>query len=69
MSSSQASSQQRGPSPGFIGVGTMGRPMARRLIEAGHKVIVYDRDETALAELEAAGARFAAAIGRWLSFC
>ena len=62
MSSSQASSQQRGPSPGFIGVGTMGRPMARRLIEAGHKVIVYDRDETALAELEAAGAQIAASV-------
>ncbi|MEX3972684.1 NAD(P)-dependent oxidoreductase [Paraburkholderia caribensis] len=62
MSSSQASSQQRGPSPGFVGVGTMGRPMARRLIEAGHKVIVYDRDETALAELEAAGAQVAASV-------
>ncbi|AMV48005.1 NAD(P)-dependent oxidoreductase [Paraburkholderia caribensis] len=62
MSSSQASSQQRGPSPGFIGVGTMGRPMARRLIEAGHKVIVYDRDEAALAELEAAGAQVAASV-------
>jgi len=62
MSSSQASSQQRGPSPGFVGVGTMGRPMARRLIEAGHKVIVYDRDEAALAELEAAGAQVAASV-------
>jgi 2-hydroxy-3-oxopropionate reductase len=36
--------------------------MARRLIEAGHKVIVYDRDETALAELEAAGAQIAASV-------
>jgi 2-hydroxy-3-oxopropionate reductase len=36
--------------------------MARRLIEAGHKVIVYDRDEAALAELEAAGAQVAASV-------
>lgn len=62
MSSSQASSQQRGPSLGFVGVGTMGRPMARRLIEAGHTVIVYDRDEAAVAELKAAGAQVAASV-------
>ena len=27
---------------GFIGLGNMGYPMARRLVEAGHKLIVYD---------------------------
>ena len=27
---------------GFIGLGNMGQPMARRLIEAGHKLVVYD---------------------------
>ena len=27
---------------GFIGLGNMGFPMARRLIEAGHKLIVFD---------------------------
>ncbi|SKD01970.1 2-hydroxy-3-oxopropionate reductase [Burkholderia sp. CF099] len=62
MSSSQASSQQCGPSLGFVGVGTMGRPMARRLIEAGHTVIVYDRDEAAVAELKAAGAQVAGSV-------
>ena len=27
---------------GFIGLGNMGAHMARRLLEAGHKVVVYD---------------------------
>ena len=27
---------------GFIGLGNMGQPMARRLIEAGHRLVVYD---------------------------
>lgn len=62
MSSSQASSQQSGPLLGFVGVGTMGRPMAHRLIEAGHTVIVYDRDEAAVAELKAAGAQVGASV-------
>ncbi|HZV21207.1 MAG TPA: NAD(P)-binding domain-containing protein, partial [Hyphomicrobiales bacterium] len=28
---------------GFIGIGRMGQVMARRLIEAGHDVAVFDR--------------------------
>ena len=31
---------------GFIGLGNMGYPMARRLVEAGHKLIVYDTSGT-----------------------
>ena len=27
---------------GFIGLGNMGAHMARRLVEAGHKVFIYD---------------------------
>jgi 3-hydroxyisobutyrate dehydrogenase-like beta-hydroxyacid dehydrogenase len=57
MSSSEQESQI-----GFIGVGVMGRPMARRLIEAGHSLIVYDRDEHAVAELAALGARAAGSV-------
>lgn len=34
---------------GFIGLGTMGSPMAQRLISAGYKVIGYDRRPEALA--------------------
>ncbi|HYM29892.1 MAG TPA: NAD(P)-dependent oxidoreductase [Candidatus Cybelea sp.] len=33
---------------GFVGVGNMGRPMARRLIEAGYKLALYDLDRAGL---------------------
>ncbi|MBI3703764.1 MAG: NAD(P)-dependent oxidoreductase [Rhizobiales bacterium] len=45
---------------GFIGLGNMGQPMARRLIEAGHKLIVYDTRNDAVAPLVALGAQVAA---------
>lgn len=44
---------------GFIGLGNMGGPMARRLIEAGHKLIVYDTRNYAVAPLVALGAKLA----------
>src|SRR5579872_6326532 len=44
---------------GFIGLGNMGQPMARRLIEAGHKLVVYDTRNDAVASLVALGARVA----------
>ena len=45
---------------GFVGVGVMGRPMARRLLETGHGLVVYDLNPEAVAELVALGARAAA---------
>ena len=42
---------------GFIGLGNMGQPMARRLIEAGHKLVVYDTRNDAVAPLVALGAQ------------
>jgi 3-hydroxyisobutyrate dehydrogenase-like beta-hydroxyacid dehydrogenase len=45
---------------GFIGLGNMGQPMARRLVEAGHKLVVYDTRNDAVAPLLALGARLAA---------
>jgi len=42
---------------GFIGVGRMGGPMARRLLEAGYGLTVYDTSEAAMAALEKLGAR------------
>jgi 3-hydroxyisobutyrate dehydrogenase-like beta-hydroxyacid dehydrogenase len=45
---------------GFIGLGNMGAPMARRLIEAGHKLVVYDTRNDAVAPLIALGAQLAA---------
>ena len=44
---------------GFIGLGNMGGPMARRLIEAGHKLVVYDTRNDAVAPLVALGAKLA----------
>lgn len=45
---------------GFIGLGIMGRAMARRLVDAGHRVAVWNRDRSKAADLVAAGAREAA---------
>ncbi len=44
---------------GFIGIGNMGVPMARRLLSAGHSLTVYDVSEPAMARLTDAGARAA----------
>jgi 3-hydroxyisobutyrate dehydrogenase-like beta-hydroxyacid dehydrogenase len=44
---------------GFIGVGRMGGPMARRLLGAGYRLTVFDTDPAASARLAAAGAEVA----------
>jgi 3-hydroxyisobutyrate dehydrogenase-like beta-hydroxyacid dehydrogenase len=44
---------------GFIGVGRMGNHMARRLVEAGHKLVVYDTDAQSLQRATATGANAA----------
>ena len=44
---------------GFIGLGTIGGPCARHLVEAGHRVTVFDIDEAAVDRITAAGARSA----------
>lgn len=41
---------------GFIGLGTLGRPMARNLVQEGFEVGVYDVDDSAVRELERLGA-------------
>jgi 3-hydroxyisobutyrate dehydrogenase-like beta-hydroxyacid dehydrogenase len=41
---------------GFIGLGNMGSHMARRLVQAGHKVIVYDTRQEAIGNIAALGA-------------
>ncbi|MET0899786.1 MAG: NAD(P)-dependent oxidoreductase [Mycobacterium sp.] len=48
---------------GFIGLGTMGAPMARRLLAAGHHLIVFDTRPAAIEGLVALGARAAASPG------
>ena len=44
---------------GFIGLGKMGFPMARRLIEAKHQLIVFDQRQEAAEKLVALGAQAA----------
>ena len=42
---------------GFIGLGSMGLPMARRLLDAGHALLVYNRTPGKAVELLERGAR------------
>ncbi len=41
---------------GFIGLGIMGRPMAKNLVKAGHELVVFDYNKEALADLVSCGA-------------
>jgi len=41
---------------GFIGLGIMGKPMAKNLLKAGHALVVLDRNTAAVDELVALGA-------------
>jgi len=45
---------------GFIGLGSMGRGMARNLLKAGHEVTVYNRTRARAEELAREGAKVAA---------
>jgi len=45
---------------GFIGLGIMGKPMAKNLIKAGYSLVVNDINKEAVAELVASGAAEAA---------
>lgn len=45
---------------GFVGLGNMGRGMARSLLSAGHRVTVWNRSDGAVAELAREGAARAA---------
>jgi 2-hydroxy-3-oxopropionate reductase len=41
---------------GFIGLGIMGKPMAKRLLQAGYEVVCYDINAEPVGELVSAGA-------------
>ncbi len=41
---------------GFIGLGIMGKPMAKNLIKAGHELVVLDFNKDAVADLVSLGA-------------
>src|SRR5260370_40777952 len=55
--------------PGFGGVGYMGRPIARRLLESGFKLTAYDRDHRKTKELIQYGANVAQSIAELSSCC
>ncbi len=48
---------------GFVGLGIMGRPMAKNLLKAGHELVVFDFHKEAVEELVSCGAK-AASCGR-----
>lgn len=50
------------PAIGLVGLGTMGGPMARRLVRAGARVTVFDRRAEAVGPLAALGAAVAPSI-------
>lgn len=45
---------------GFIGLGTMGRPMARNLLKAGHELVFYARRDEIIGEFQGLGGKHAA---------
>ncbi len=47
------------PKIGFIGLGIMGKPMAKNLIKAGYALVVYNRSQGAIDELVNEGAQSA----------
>ena len=48
------------PTIGFIGLGIMGKPMARNLLKTGYSLVVHSRSRTAVDELSKEGAQPAA---------
>jgi 3-hydroxyisobutyrate dehydrogenase len=54
---------------GFIGIGYMGRPIARRLLESGFKLTAYDRDHSKAQELIQYGGNVAQSVSELPSRC
>jgi 3-hydroxyisobutyrate dehydrogenase-like beta-hydroxyacid dehydrogenase len=54
---------------GFVGIGYMGRPIARRLLESGFKLTAYDRDHEKAQELIPYGGTVAQSVSELSSSC
>jgi 3-hydroxyisobutyrate dehydrogenase-like beta-hydroxyacid dehydrogenase len=54
---------------GFIGIGFMGHPIARRLLESGFRLMAYDRDATKAEELIQYGGTVAHSVAELSSRC
>lgn len=52
---------------GMIGLGKMGANMTIRLLQGGHKLVVYDRNEAAIAQAQAVGAVAASSLADLVS--
>ena len=48
------------PKVGFIGLGIMGKPMARNLLKAGYPLVIHNRSRAAVDVLSKEGAQVAA---------
>ncbi len=54
---------------GFVGIGYMGRPIARRLLESGFKLTAYDRNRAKAEELIPYGGNVAQSVSELSSSC
>jgi 3-hydroxyisobutyrate dehydrogenase len=54
---------------GFIGIGYMGRPIARRLLESGFKLTAFDRNYNKAEELIRYGGKIAQSVSELSSSC
>lgn len=54
---------------GLIGLGIMGKPMAKNMLKAGYNLMVFDHKESAMEELQAAGAQKAKSAGEIGAAC
>ncbi len=54
---------------GFVGIGYMGRPIARRLLESGFKLKAYDRNRAKAEELIPYGGNVAKSLSELSSSC
>jgi 3-hydroxyisobutyrate dehydrogenase-like beta-hydroxyacid dehydrogenase len=54
---------------GFVGIGYMGRPIARRLLESGFKLTAYDRDRKKVEELVRYGGTVAESVSELSASC
>ena len=54
---------------GFVGIGYMGRPIARRLLESGFKLMAYDRERSKAEELIQYGGTVAQSVAELSSSC
>jgi 3-hydroxyisobutyrate dehydrogenase len=54
---------------GFVGIGYMGLPIARRLLESGFKLTAYDRDRSKAEQLISYGGKVAQSVAELSSRC